>query len=157
MPHYAVYCKNYLKPCWDRFKKPVYTPSKWARFYKALGFPARYERQMEEIVRMGALDPAQDDINAWVERWNLDPQVFATRPRTVWLDSTEKRVSEIFDSRDLCALLLDTRFNSSESRGDSDFGSRHIWSVHDNGSTWALAVGYTFNDFYIKEVPEGEE
>lgn len=146
---YAIYCKNFIRPRWNKFRKPHFKPTAWSRFCRVLGFSKNYDAQVAEIARLESLDPAQDDINAWAKRWNVDPEVFRSHPREVYLESTDRQVSETFENRDICALVLDTRFNTDTP--DSHF----IYSVNCNDTCWEFPVAVIYNHFYIKEIPEG--
>jgi hypothetical protein len=147
---YVIFCQNYISPKWEEFSYPKQKPSKWARFKNLLGFTADYNEQIEEIQRLGMIDPAQEDINWWIEKWKLPADAFKDRPSIVYLPVTKRRVSEIYDSKDLCSTVFDLKFATQEACTASEWGSQCIYRVHDLAS--CNIVAFTYNKFTIEEV-----
>jgi hypothetical protein len=147
---YAIFCQNYIRPKWEEFSAPKQEPSKWARFENLLGFTADYDAQVAEIQRLGMIDPAQEDIDWWIKRWKLPADAFKDRPRIVDLPSTKRRVSEVYDSRDLCSKVFDLKFATQEARNASEWGSQCIYRVHER--SFIDIVAFTYNEFTIEEV-----
>jgi hypothetical protein len=149
---YAIFCQNHICPKWEEFPATKQEPSKWARFKNLLGFTAGYDEQVAEIQRLSMIDPAQEDINWWVEKWKLPADAFKGRPSTVDLPATKRRVSEVYDSKDLCSTVFDLKFATQEARNSSEWGSKSISRVHEHEQFFWDIVAFTYNEFTIEEV-----